>query len=47
MIDEGEERNIKDGQTVKSSSVYTNKNGQESKKTVTTKRNFKDGKMNE
>lgn len=46
MIDEGDERNIKDGQTIKTSSVYTNKNGQESKKTVTTKKNFKGGKVN-
>lgn len=47
MINEEDEKLIKDGQTIKSSSVYTNKNGQESKKTVTTKRNFKGGNMNE
>lgn len=47
MIDEGDEKNIKEGQTVKTSSVYTNKNGQQSKKTVTTKRNIKGGKVQE
>ena len=47
MIDEGDDRNIKEGQTVKTSSVYTNKNGQESKKTVTTKKNIKGGKVQE
>lgn len=47
MIDQGDEKNIKDGQLVKTSSVFTNKNGQESKKTVTTKKNFKGGKAQE
>jgi len=47
MIDEGDERDIKDGQSIKTSSVYNNKNGQESKKTVTTKKNFKGGKVQE
>jgi hypothetical protein len=27
MIDEGDEKNMKDGQIVKSSSVFSNKNG--------------------
>lgn len=47
MIDENEEKNIKEGEVFKTSSVYTNKNGQESRKTVSTKKTFKDGKENE
>jgi hypothetical protein len=31
---------------VKTSSVWTNKNGKQSKKTVTTKKTIKDGKVN-
>ena len=45
MIDEKDE-NINDGQTIKTSSVWTNKNGEESGKTVTTKKTIKDGKTN-
>lgn len=47
MLDEGFEQNAKDGQTVKTSSVYTNKNGVESKKNVTTKKTIKNGKATE
>jgi hypothetical protein len=32
---------------MKTSSVYTNKNGEEAKKTVTMKKIFKNGKVNE
>lgn len=46
MVDEADEKNIKDGQTVKTSSVWTKKNGQETAKTITTKKTFKDGKAN-
>jgi len=46
MIDEGDEKNIKDGQTIKTSSVWTNKNGQECKKLITTKKAIKNGKIN-
>jgi hypothetical protein len=37
--------NVKEGETVKTSSVYTNKNGVETKKNVTTKKAMKDGKV--
>ena len=47
MIDEKDEKDVKEGETVKTSSVYTNKNGQESKKVVTTKKVIKDGKVNQ
>ena len=47
MLDEADEKNVKEGETVKTSSVWTNKNGQESGKTVTTKKVIKDGKTNE
>lgn len=47
MLDEGFEQNAKDGQTIKTSSVYTNKNGVESKKNVTTKKTIKNGKATE
>lgn len=47
MIDEADERNIKDGETVKVSSVWSNNNGKETKKTVTSKKTYKDGKLNE
>ena len=43
MIDENDER-IKNGETIKTSSVWSNKDGQESRKTVTTKRSVNDGK---
>ena len=46
MLDEDDE-NVKEGQTVKTSSYWTNKNGQETGKTVTTKKTVKDGKSNE
>jgi len=46
MIDEDDEKDIKDRQTIKSSSVWTNKNGQESKKAVTIKKTIKNGKIN-
>jgi DnaJ-class molecular chaperone len=45
MIDEDEE-NAKEGETIKTSSYWTNKNGQETGKTVTTKKTVKDGKAN-
>jgi len=49
MLDEADEKDlslkgVKDGETVKTSSVWTNKNGQESKKTVTTKKTLKNGR---
>ncbi len=44
MIDENEENNIKNGESIRTSSVYTKKNGEESKKTVTSKKTYKDGK---
>ena len=47
MLDEDDEREMKEGHTVKTSSVWTNKNGQESGKTVTTKKTVKDGKTKE
>ncbi len=48
MLDEGDElKGIKEGQSMKTSSVYTNKDGKESGKTVTTKRTIKNGKMKE
>lgn len=43
MIDENDER-LRKGETIKTSSVWSNKNGQESRKTVTTKRSVNDGK---
>ncbi len=46
MLDESEE-GIKDGQTVKTSSVWSNKNGQETSKTLTTRRTFKGGRADE
>lgn len=46
MIDEND-KNITEGETVKTSAVYTNKNGKETGKTVTTKKVIKDGKANE
>ncbi len=46
MIDEKEPA-VNEGQTIKTSSVYTNKNGQESGKTVTTKKTIKEGKTKE
>jgi len=46
MIDENDP-NMTNGETVKTSSVYTNKNGVESKKSVTTKKKIVDGKANE
>jgi len=45
MLDEADEKNLKEGQTIKSSSVWTNKNGKETKKTVTSKKTVKDGKI--
>lgn len=47
MVDEGDERGVKDGQTIKTSSVYTNKDGQETAKTITSKKFFKGGRTNE
>jgi hypothetical protein len=37
---------MKDGSVIKSSTVCTNTNGKETKKTVTTKKTIKDGKCN-
>jgi curved DNA-binding protein CbpA len=45
MLDENDEKNIKDGETIKTSSVFTSNNGVQSKKTVTTKKKIKDGKV--
>lgn len=46
MMDvEDDWKDIKEGESVKTSSVYTNKNGVESKKNVTTKKSVKDGKI--
>lgn len=47
MIDENEEKNIKNGESIRTSSVYTKKNGEQSKKTVTSKKTYKDGKAEE
>lgn len=47
MLDEDDEKEMKEGHTVKTSSVWTNKNGKESGKTVTTKKTVKDGKTKE
>jgi len=47
MLDEADEKNVKEGETVKTSSVWTNKNGKETKKTVTSKKTVKDGKVDE
>lgn len=47
MIDEAEEKNMKDGETVKVSSVWSSNNGKETKKTVTSKKTYNDGKVNE
>ena len=47
MMDEKDEKDAKDAQTIKQSSVWSSKNGQESGKTVTTKKTVKDGKTNE
>ena len=46
MVDEKDE-NIKEGQTIKTSSVWSSKNGQESGKNVKTRKVFKDGKATE
>lgn len=42
--EEPQQPSTTEGETIKTSSVYTNKNGQESGKTVTTKKVLKDGK---
>lgn len=47
MIDENEEKNIKNGESIRTSSVYTKKNGEQSKKTLTSKKTYKDGKAEE
>jgi DnaJ-class molecular chaperone len=47
MLDEREEKGLQEGQTVKTSSVYTSRNGEETGKTVTTKKTVKDGKKTE
>ena len=47
LVVEGEEKNVKEGQTIKTTSVYTNKDGQETAKTITSKKTIKDGKTNE
>ena len=38
------EKSVDNGETIKTSTVYTNNNGVESKKTVTTKKVVKDGR---
>lgn len=47
MIDEEDQKNFNEGETIKTSSCWTNKNGQETGKTVTTKKTIKDGKAKE
>ena len=46
MLDEKEE-NMNEGQSIKTSSVWNSKNGEETGKKVTTKKVFKDGKSKE
>ena len=46
MLDEDSEI-PNEGQTVKTSKVWSNNNGQETEKTVTTKKQFKNGKAEE
>lgn len=45
MIDEGNLSDIKNGEQVKTSSVYNYNNGVETKKTVTNKKKVTDGKV--
>lgn len=48
MLDEADElKGIKEGQSMKTSSVYTIKDGKESGKKVTSKKTIKNGKMRE
>lgn len=44
MMLEDDDESIKNGQKIKTSTVYSNDNGVEKKKTVTTKKAVKDGK---
>lgn len=44
MLDESEEFKNAQGETIKKSSVWSNKNGQKTGKTITTKKVVKDGK---
>ena len=46
-MDVEEFNDVKEGESVKTSSVYTNKNGIETKKNVTTKKTVKDGQVKE
>ena len=45
MMDVEDFGDVNEGETVKTSSVYTNKNGVETKKNVTAKRLIKEGKV--
>lgn len=45
MMDVEDFGDVKEGESVKTSSVYTNKNGVESKKNITTRKVVKDGKV--
>ncbi len=47
MAHEQDDKNINQGETVKTSSVWSNKNGQETAKTIKTKKVVKDGKIHE
>lgn len=46
MLDESEE-GIRDGQTIKTSTVWSNRDGKETQKSITTKRNYKGGRADE
>lgn len=46
MEDEDSWRNVDNGETVKTSTVYTNHNGVQSKKTTSTKRHIENGVAN-
>lgn len=45
MLDEKDEKNPTEGETIKSSSYWSSKNGQETSKKVTSKKAVKDGKV--
>jgi hypothetical protein len=47
MLDENESIIGDNGETIRTSSVYTNRNGVESKKTVNSKKKIVNGKMEE
>jgi hypothetical protein len=45
MVNEQDDKLMKEGETVKTSSVWSNKNGHETAKTIKTKKTVKDGKI--